>query len=494
MSEAASETFPSTLGGAMAESRLDGWQNLISGLGTTRDKAQYGEWMAGGPLPDGLLELLYAEDHFASRIVDAIPEEALRQGFGVMVRPTANPSEDEPSEGADVASAILDACDAWGAEAKTLEGAIWGRLFGLGALFIGADDGRDPVEPLNEKHIEKIDFIRVLDRQSLTIRTRYPGLSKDAGEAETYWLHPVDAAGDPAVMRPVHASRLIVFPGAPTTRRTRAENGGFHDSVLRRVYTTLRSCEANWQSVCHLMTDLAQAVFKIKGLMELVTAGQEEIIKKRVEIVDLCRSVARAIAIDADGESFERTPTPLTGVPELVQQTWLVLASAAQIPVTVLMGQSPTGFDATGESDLTWWYDTVRKYQRQVLRPALLRLVRLICAAKDGPTAGRIPARLEITFPDLWQGTPKDKAAREKAVADRDIAYVERGILTPEEVALARFGDQGWSSDTQIDRETRRRALRLRLRKMVEEVEKAASDEPPPRAPDPTQEPMREAA
>jgi hypothetical protein len=45
-----------------------------------------------------------------------------------------------------------------------------------------------------------------------------------------------------------------------------------------------------------------------------------------------------------------------------------------------------------------------------------------------------------ITFPSLWLETPAEKAARELVEAQTATAWITIEVLTPDEVAIARFG------------------------------------------------------
>ena len=69
---------------------------------------------------------------------------------------------------------------------------------------------------------------------------------------------------------------------------------------------------------------------------------------------------------------------PIAGLPEMVRTFLQVAAGAADIPVTRLLGQSPTGLSATGESDTRNYYDMIAARQELDLRPQLERLDRLI--------------------------------------------------------------------------------------------------------------------
>ena len=67
------------------EERNDSWQNLLSGLGTGRDKSTYTHLSPSQTLSADYLEHLYLNDDIAARICELIPYEMLRQGFSIKI-------------------------------------------------------------------------------------------------------------------------------------------------------------------------------------------------------------------------------------------------------------------------------------------------------------------------------------------------------------------------------------------------------------------------
>ena len=62
----------------------------------------------------------------------------------------------------------------------------------------------------------------------------------------------------------------------------------------------------------------------------------------------------------------------------MVRTSLQVAASAADIPVTRLLGQSPAGLSATGDSDTRNYHDMIAARQELDLRPQLERLDALL--------------------------------------------------------------------------------------------------------------------
>jgi hypothetical protein len=203
-----------------------------------------------------------------------------------------------------------------------------------------------------------------------------------------------------------------------------------------------------------LLQDFAQAVFRIKDLAELVATDRDDVVIKRAQLMDMMRSTVNGILLDTE-EEFERKTTSLAGFHELLQQLSLRLAAAADMPVTLLMGQAPSGLNATGDSDIRFFYDRVRGKQKTQLKPRLERLLKIVFNAKQGPTRGLEPENWSLKFNPLWQTTDKEQADTRNVQANTDKIYIDAGVVSPEEIAASRFGGDEYSYDTVLDFERR---------------------------------------
>lgn len=443
----------------------DNWQNVFTGLGTSRDKTVYGQFVSLAEVPETELTSLYHQNFVAKRIVALKPREMVRQGYVINIE-----------DGADASSAIAKKQRELRASQRVCNAMIWGRLYGGAAVIIGADDGQTADQPLNEEAIKAINFLHVVDKRHLIAEDFFTDPLNDEffGEPQTYRITPRRGATNMLV----HRSRMLIFGGAHTSDEERDRFNGWDHSVIASIYNEIRQDADVWSSAQHLMSDASQAVFKIQGLMSMIAGGQKDVLQTRMQLVDMSRSVARALLLDADGgEEFTRQPSSFTDAQAMLDKFMMRLAAAAEIPVTILFGRSAAGMNATGDADFRWFYDTIRTAQENDLRPQLERLARLIMLAKDGPTGGREPEAWDLKFNPLWQMTEAEQAELEKKKAETDKLYIETDVLLPEEVALSRFRAEGWSGETQIDRDVRESMLVAAPADMPEE-EKTELDEP----------------
>lgn len=451
--------------------RLDSWANALTGLNTNRDKTTAMLPYAEILLSPQLLESMYHTDDIAARIVSAIPDEALKKQWTVVSKASR---DDEAMELEEKGAKIGAALDIMGARQKIREAVTWGRLYGLGAILIGVDDGKEPWEPLDWGAISAVRYLTVLDKRDL-IPWRWYSSPREPkfGDVALYQMQPVgvfigmpydSAAENPIIL--VHESRLIRFGGELTSKRERLRNQGADYSVLQKCFRALQLTNNNWQSASALLADASQGVFKIKGLIDMISQ-QPDVMQSRMQVVDQMRSVVRGIVLDTE-EDFQRVATPFGGVPDLLEQTWKRLAAAARMPLTVLMGTSPGGLSATGESDMRWWYDQVASTQESVIKPELEYLLRIMATAMGENNA----QDWTVVFAPLKQMNEKEQAELHLSQANSDNVYVQAGVLTPEEVALSRFGGGKYALETKIDVESRKRVMGLSLQQMEVDAEK----------------------
>lgn len=416
-----------------------GWANDVTGFGTTRDKTTYTAFGGVAYLSDQQVANLYDGDDIAARMVDIVPDEMLREGFEVDLGDAGKNTE------------LAEQLEALGCVEKFANGTRWGRLFGGGALLIGADDGRSASSPLVPEKSRGVSYLYELDRRYLQPFTWYtePGHPR-LGQPETYLVSPVNYQGSQD-MTVVHESRLIMFGGATTGLQERVINNGWDRSVLQRAFEALRGFNTGWKAVEVLLTDANQAVFKMQGLAEAIAADGQDAMQKRMQVMDLCRSVMRAIVVDAGdaeagsgSEEFARHSVSFDSIPQTLDKFMLRLAAAVQIPATILYGQSPAGMSATGDADFRWFYDRIRAQQRLTLAPKIRRLVRVMMHTKGSVIDSD---SITVKFPSLWSETPLNESTRRKTIAETDAIYVNAGVVTAEEIALSRFKPEGFSED-----------------------------------------------
>jgi hypothetical protein len=467
--------------------RQDDWESLATNLGAEGYDKGLTYRIRHSPVSEHEAEMAWRGDDMAARIIESLPGDMFREGFEVSVQDVEETPDkqaiDEPdakaitkdSRHTDLSSVVfVPELEEHKVNAKQAEEAInalvdeleivskfrealeFSRAYGGGALLMGIRDGTNNLaRPLNEENIESVEWLSVL-KPSECVPTRWyqDPMKARYGQPEIYKISQ-DVSGSFGQVKSfeAHESRIIRFDGIQISR-TSNENYGWGDSVLSRVMRLLRDFQSSWQAAGFLVRDFAQVVWKIKGLAQLLSSDESDAIIGRIRSIEKGRSVLRAIAIDED-EEWERKSTTLTGLPEMLEKFSLRLAAAARMPVSKLMGQAPAGLNATGDSDIRFYYDDVASERERVVRPRLNRLMKLLFLSKNGPTNGVEPANWTINFAPLWQLTELQQADLRNKQALTDKLYIDAMVLLPEEVAISRFGGDAYSTDTRLDERTR---------------------------------------
>lgn len=426
-----------SLGKQLSE-RINRWVNALTAQGTVQDSRTAGFFSTDiVPIEDSVLESLYANNDFAKTIVDRIVEDALRNEPQFVVLQTGETPEDAIQMGENIVGS--DLVQSWDVISKTAKAAIWGRLYGCGGILLGVNDGKDPREPL-ELPIRpgQLEWIEVVDKLNLTQGEIYnssadvpDGDKSKVGTPKTYNILPSTAWGWGERSMTVHESRIIMFGGARTSNRVKAYNDYCDLSVLQDKFDLLRDIGATEHAIHQMIQGASQAVYKVKGLMDQISQDENRILEL-MRIVDYSRNTGRAIILDADGEEFAQVGAEnISGISELQNNIYQRLAAAARMPLTVLMGQSPAGLNATGESDSRHWYNQVESYQKDVLAHRMTRLMTVILQSEGLLTSEQ---EVSVHFPSLWEMDEAEKASLMKTKAEVARTLIDAGIATPQEL------------------------------------------------------------
>jgi phage-related protein (TIGR01555 family) len=333
----------------------------------------------------------------------------------------------------------------WNVVAVARNAAIWARAYGNACVWLGSFTA-DPAQPFAMG--EKIDFLRIVDRRFLQPR---PWSLDALGKPTLYDVIPHEGRG---MIGPIHVSRLVMFPGANTDAQTHQANGYWDDSILQRPYEALQSDGIVWRSAQQLISEASLGVLKIKGLYSALTGPAREQITNRLALFNATRSIARNLTLDLDAEDYKRDSISFAGVSDLTREAALRVASAAEIPISVLLSDEPSGLNATGDASIRWWLMRVHAYRTGELETPTLYLVKALLAQSGiaGVTADKVE-RLAIKWPNLWTPSATEQADIYSKTSGADQTYFDMGVLSTAAIAKSRFGEDGYSQETQIDRD-----------------------------------------
>lgn len=415
----------------------DGWSNLLTKMGTSKDNQTSDVFGTTVDRTFGELEELYRGDGLAKRIVDLPAAEMTRNWFDVT----------GDTEG-DVEKALVE-LDAKSLVNKALR---WGGVYGGALVVMLIDDGGELKDELDLNKINKVEELRVYDRfkiwadpTDIQQDPQKPGF----GKPFRYQVNPIENTFSGALFT-VHVSRVLSFDGVDISEVSRKINKGWGDSVYQAIHKQLSNVGGAYHSTRSILNDFIHPVLSIDNLQDLIAGGQENLVKARLEIMDLSRSILNTTLIDSK-ESYEKKASSVGGLDALIDRFTVALSAVSGIPHTLLMGQSPAGLNSTGESDIRFWYDKIAALQQEKMLKQMTYLVKIIMLSKQGPTNGKELDDWSIQFNPLWLPTEKEQAELRKIQSETDVNYINTGVLIPAEVAVSRFGGDQYSTETILE-------------------------------------------
>lgn len=424
----------------------DNLVNLISGIGRPGTaKTPASQILNPQPLTDSDVEAIYTGEGFGKKVVDVYADTMTRDWITVKGDPE------------DALIKYLAAIKT----KKSMNHAIkWSRLYGTAVIVMLIDDGGQLEDPVNLKAINTIEELRVVEKPQLSIESGtdlYDDPSKpNFGTVKVYTVTPAQTIGTILGTNTddyrVHESRILRFDGEVLPSRLLVQNDYFGVSVYVALFEYLTNLATGYKMSAEILHEYVISVFSFKNLAQtLARPGGEELIKQRIEIMNYSKSVINGIALDADGEAYQKITTSLSGIPDLIDRFALALAGASGIPYVLLLGDSPSGLNATGDSELRSWYDSVANEQHETMTDPLTKLLTYVLASRDNPLKGKTIADLEVIYNPLWQIDEPTLIDMRNKQADTDQKYLEDGVATNTEIRQSRFSGDAYSFETTVD-------------------------------------------
>ena len=305
-------------------------------------------------------------------------------------------------------------------------------------------------------HIKGHDGHKLANPLLLTEKTIAKGCLKGLTSIEPMWSTPaVYNATDPTASdfykpkswyvmgQEIHASRLFTLIARPVPDMLKAAYnfGGVSMSQLMMPYVE------RWLRTVDSVSDLLHS-FSLSGIktdMSAVLAGgcDDMSVQLRAEMYNRLRDNRGLMLLDKDMEEFFQFNTPLSGLDTLLAQAQEQMAAPSHTPLVKLLGITPSGLNASSEGEIAVYYDYIRAMQENILRDPLDKLLKLV----QLHLFGKVNDAITFDFRPLAQMDENDLAAIRKSDSDRDVAYIQAGVVSAEEVRnrLASEPDSGYS-------------------------------------------------
>jgi phage-related protein (TIGR01555 family) len=410
---------------------LDRLQNLVSGLGTSKDK-KVSTAFAFAPIDAAQLIAMHRSDWMGRKVVDIIPDDMTREW-----------REWKADEALVEAIEKVERAPQINIQAKVNEAMQLARLRGGAALILGVDVGR-PEDELVLDRIGKdaLKYVHVLGREQVA----FEDIDRDVTSAfygePTMWT----VNSKTGLRARFHPSRVIRFVGAPILDKTYAETEVWGDSILQIVYDAVQNAASSQEHTASLIPEAKTDVIYIPGLSEMLkNEATTKQLTARFTYANTLKSMFNMLLLEGNGadgdnsqgEKWEQKTINFGQYPELLRQFLQVAAGAADIPLVRFLQDAPSGLGSNGEMTLKNYYDKIGADQRNKLSPALWRFDEICIRSATGK---RDPA-IYYEWSPLYSQTEKERAEVFKLYADgaRQLVGTTAGqeLITREAVSKA---------------------------------------------------------
>lgn len=425
---------------------LDAFSNVLARLGAgTPNLLEGTEYSLQRMSRDfNTLNALYRESWIVRRIIDVIPADMLKNW--ITITSGLDPDVEKRLSLTLRRTQLID---------KLKRGMQWGRLYGgaLGVMLV-KHQGYDLSQPL------QLDWIMPGDFAGLLIFDRWNGVNPsseliedisdpDYGFPKYYTV--TDPAGGGSVK--IHYSRVARFPGATLPFWEEIAEMQWGASVIESIFDELRKRDNVSWNIAQLTFMANIRVLKMQDLGQLLAAtdseSQAELLRTLEAQNMLLNNMGMQVMDAADG--LETHQYTFGGLADCYQQFIMDISGAAEIPVTRLFGRSPSGLNATGESDLQNYYDMIAEKQESYLRPILNKVLPPFIIS----TLGSLPDDFDFEFDPVAEPTDKERADLAKCGTDNVVAAYNAGLIS-QRTALKELKQQSertgvWTNITDED-------------------------------------------
>lgn len=425
---------------------LDAFSNVLARLGAgTPNLLEGTEYSLQRMSRDfNTLNALYRESWIVRRIIDVIPADMLKNW--ITITSGLDPDVEKRLSLTLRRTQLID---------KLKRGMQWGRLYGgaLGVMLV-KHQGYDLSQPL------QLDWIMPGDFAGLLIFDRWNGVNPsseliedisdpDYGFPKYYTV--TDPAGGGSVK--IHHSRVIRFTGNTLPFWEEIAEMQWGASVIESIFDELRKRDNVSWNIAQLTFMANIRVLKMQDLGQLLAAtdneSQAELLRTLEAQNMLLNNMGMQVMDAADG--LETHQYTFGGLADCYQQFIMDISGAAEIPVTRLFGRSPSGLNATGESDLQNYYDMIAEKQESYLRPILNKVLPPFIIS----TLGSLPDDFDFEFDPVAEPTDKERADLAKCGTDNVVAAYNAGLIS-QRTALKELKQQSertgvWTNITDED-------------------------------------------
>jgi hypothetical protein len=285
----------------------------------------------------------------------------------------------------------------------------WARLYG-GCIAVVLIDGHNSKDPLRIDAVGPGSYkgLLVLDRWMVEpiLDDLVTELGPHLGLPRYYRVQ----SNAPALRSQlIHYTRVALrLVGVPLPYNQQLTENLWGISVLERLYDRMIGFDAATTGASQLVNKAYLRTLSVDGLREIVSSGGKAL-EGLISYTDMMRrfqGIEGITLLDVKDKFEVQSGQAFSGISDVLVQLGQQLSGALQIPLVRLFGQSPTGLNSTGESDLRMYYDHISNQQDRHLYHGVHLIYRLMAAGADV----KLPPNFALAFSSLRDLSDTEKA------------------------------------------------------------------------------------
>lgn len=356
--------------------------------------------------------------------------DAIRKGYKFTVN-------DGTEVGVGILDAIAKANKRYRLNRMLVEYVKMGRVFGvrIALCVVQSDDPEYYVKPFNPDSIG-------------------PGTYRGITQIDPYWCVPeltTSSASDPAALdfyepsywiingRRHHKSHLVILRGPEVADILKPSYlyGGL--SVPQMIYERVYAAERTANEAPQLALTKRAMVFYTDAGKALANQAAFE---QRLQTWAAFRDNYGVKVADKEADQIEQHDTSLADLDAVIMTQYQIVASAANIPATKLLGTQLKGF-STGEGEAENYHEELESIQVNDMEPLIDRHMVCMIRSDIAPRYGIKPFSVDCTWEPLDSLSSAEVAMINKTKAETaKILAVDIGAIDGEEVRVVLTADE----------------------------------------------------
>lgn len=435
----------------MDETKNDGWQNIVSGLGRSMDKLVHNK-PAYTPMSYEELHNFVLADSLIQTIVDTYVEESKAGDWQLPLDSEQAAASNSHARAGNVNGNVKGACSkkektlVSDALLKFLPSTLLEEILRIciidgGCLLRLEAEGRYE-EELNENM--PITGITPISPAAVVLKNEYfedNAHSSNYGKPRYYHIKKIFAEYGTYIIH--HTRTIAIRKSSFLVSMKHLNQWWWGISRIEKLYP-ICSAVSHVPNVCYnLFNQYGQSEYTLSNIEQLVAAGDWKSLENRLEAIQLQKSVVHGVFLGTSEKVESKSPN-VGGFDVLVELLFYLASSFSHIPQSKLFGRSQGGLTSSGTGDEKNLGKFLRGLRSSYLIPVLRDVgKRIAIQYKFSP---------DIMNEIVWE----DDSSTELELVDirfkqaqTDKTYFDMGVLDSDEIRMSRFVN-GYSIETSV--------------------------------------------